>query len=99
MFEVAEGKDHRGDKEWKVVSKGKGGKNQPNYQKNYAQTSNKDQGNNNNPTTSRNPYVVLGVIEGVDRENVEYNTIFSKNDAIDMEVNEEIGVNDEGEMI
>lgn len=46
--------------------------NLPNSRKNISRTSskaqNKDQGNNNNPTISRNPYAILGAIEGVERE-------------------------------
>lgn len=78
--------------DWKIVKKGKGWKNRTNTKKHTTKTLTKTSDKpykesraKSNPLT-KNPYVVLGVLEGIDRENIEYNTNFFENEAIDMEV-------------
>lgn len=83
--------------EWKIVQKGKGLKNKTNTSKHTDKTPKKtlakpyqENKTNSNPPATKNPYAVLWVLEGIDRENIEYNMNISENDAIDMEVNEEV---------
>lgn len=47
-------------------------------------------GKDNYLITSKNPYVVLGIMEGSDKENIKYQSNFSYNDTIDMEIVEVI---------
>lgn len=88
------------------MPKGKGGRNKNNINRNAKITLEKPLNNprkknpeTHNPTTTKNPYVMLGILEGVNRENVKYNNDFSKNELADMEINEGMeGKDEEGEI-
>lgn len=46
----------------------------------------KDSNKSNNPSTRKNSYIFLSILEGNNKENVEYQSNFLENKVVDMEV-------------